>query len=66
MAYALTKEFINGFEEKNGTIVCKKLLGYDLSNQEEYEFLLEKEIFKNMCPVFIRDSIDILDAMFSE
>lgn len=65
-AYSLTKEFINRFEEKNGTIVCKKLLGYDLSNQEEYEYLLEKEIFKNMCPVFIKDVIDILDAMFSE
>ncbi|HHX59960.1 MAG TPA: C_GCAxxG_C_C family protein [Epulopiscium sp.] len=65
-AYSLTKEFINRFEEKNGTIVCKKLLGYDLSNQEEYEYLLDKGIFKNMCPVFIKDAIDILDAMFSE
>jgi C_GCAxxG_C_C family probable redox protein len=65
-AYSLTKEFVNRFEEKNGSIVCKKLLGYDLSNQQEYDFLLEKGMFKNLCPLFIEDAVDILEAMFSE
>lgn len=62
-AYALTKEFINRFENKNGTIVCKKLLGYDLSIPEEYELLTEKGMFKSMCPKFIEDAISILEEL---
>lgn len=65
-ANSLTKEFINRFEEKNGSIICKKLLGYDLSNPQEYDILVEKEMFKNRCPLFIKEAIDILEAMLSE
>lgn len=62
-AYAITKEFIRRFEEKNETIICKNLLGYDLSNQEEYNILVEKGSFKTMCPEFIKNAIDILEEM---
>ena len=58
-----TMEFIKKFEEKNGTMICKELLGYDLSNQEEYDIFLEKGMFKNMCPIFIKNAVDILEDM---
>ncbi len=64
-AYALTSEFINRFEEKNGTIICKGLLGHDLSNQEEYELIREKGLFQSRCPELIGDAIEILEDMLS-
>lgn len=62
-AHALTSEFIRRFEDKYGTIICKKLLGYDLSNPEEYTLLNEKGMFKSMCPKFIEDAIGILEGL---
>ena len=33
-AYKIAEEFMNRFIEKNGTVVCRELLGYDVSKQE--------------------------------
>lgn len=62
-AHALTKEFLNRFENKHETIICKQLLGYDLSIPKEYELLAENGMFKNMCPQFIEGAIDILEEL---
>lgn len=42
-SYALTKEFIRRFEEKNESIICKNLLGYDLSKESEYNIIKERD-----------------------
>jgi C_GCAxxG_C_C family probable redox protein len=59
----LTKEFTERFRNIHGDIVCKKLLGYDLSKPDEYELLLEKGSFKRECPEFIKTSVEILEKM---
>lgn len=64
-SYAVTKEFIRRFEEKNESIVCKKLLGYDLSEESQYNIINEKGLFHSICPRVIIDAIDILQDMFS-
>lgn len=58
-----TKEFIRRFEEKNNSIICKKLLGYDLSSEKEYLIIKDKELFDRLCPKYIEDSIEILEEM---
>ncbi|MBU3113072.1 C-GCAxxG-C-C family protein [Clostridium lacusfryxellense] len=63
-AYALTKEFIRRFEEKNESIICKKLLGYDLSDEMECNIIREKRLFDIICPKVIIDAIGILEDMF--
>ncbi|MBU3073112.1 C-GCAxxG-C-C family protein [Clostridium estertheticum] len=65
-AYALTKEFIRRFEEKNESIICKKLLGYDLSDEREYNIIREKGLFNSICPKVIMDAVGILEDIFSE
>ncbi len=65
-AYRISEEFMNRFAEKNGSVVCRKLLGYDLSVPEENKVIKEKNLFKTVCPLMVRSAADILDEMLSE
>ena len=65
-AYALSEEFMDRFIEKNGTVVCRKLLGYDLSKPEDMATIKEKGLFKTTCAELIRCSADILDKMIAK
>lgn len=62
-AYQVAKEFTNRFKEEQGSIVCKDLLGYDLSKPEEYQILVEQGKFKTDCPQFIRCAVELLENM---
>lgn len=60
-AYKEAKEFTDRFREQQGSIVCKELLGYDLSKPDEYQFLVEQGKFKTDCPKFISCAIELLE-----
>lgn len=63
--YDTVSYFLNEFKEKHSTILCRELLGYDISIPEEYEQLKEKEISKKKCPQFISDAVKILENMLA-
>lgn len=65
-AYALTKEFNRRFEERNGSIVCKTLLGYNSSIPEELVIIKEKGLFDKICPKLITDAVEILEEILEE
>lgn len=58
---ALIDEFIEQFEERNGSIICNELLGADLSTKEGFDYLKKNEIFNKKCPNFIGDAVSILN-----
>jgi len=59
--YTLVKEFVDRFTELHGSIECKDLIGYDLSNSGELRLALESGVFQNKCPGFVYDSARILE-----
>ena len=61
--YAMTEEFIEKFEARNGSIICRKLLGYNISIEQEYTIMKEKGLFKSICPRFVTDAVEILEEM---
>lgn len=63
-AYCLTKEFIDKFKRKNMTIICKELLGHDLSKEGQREVVKEKGLLDTVCPKAIMDAIEIIEDMF--
>ncbi|MDO5577362.1 MAG: C-GCAxxG-C-C family protein [Fibrobacter sp.] len=65
-AYEIAVEFNKRFIEKNGSVVCKKLLGYDVSDPGDSSLIKEKRLFKTTCPQMITDAVEILDKMLSE
>jgi len=58
--YTLVKGFIDKFTTLHGSIECKDLIGYDLSNSGELRLARESGVFQNKCPGFVYDSARIL------
>ena len=65
-AYNVVTEFMNRFIKKNGSVVCRELLGYDLSKAEDKLIIEEKNLFKTFCPKMIESAAEILDEMIAE
>lgn len=61
--YLLAQEFLQKFEARHQAILCRDLLGYDISQPEEHQQAREAGIFKSQCPLFVRDAADILQKM---
>ncbi|MDP4118799.1 MAG: C-GCAxxG-C-C family (seleno)protein [Bacillota bacterium] len=65
-AYSLAVDFNERFCKKNKSIVCKDLLGYDLSVSKELAVIKEKNLFQTVCPKMITDAVEILEQMLFE
>ena len=61
--YALVRTFSETFENIHGSIMCRQLLGGDISTAEGYAMANEKGLFRTLCPKYVEDSIKILEAM---
>jgi C_GCAxxG_C_C family probable redox protein len=62
---ALTREFLQEFEERHGSINCTELLGYDLSIPDEYVQARDSKLFFTKCPDLVGDAVTILEKMLS-
>ncbi len=62
-AYKIAEDFMNRFIEKNGTVVCRELLGYDVSKPEDMPKIKEMDLFHTTCPKMIQCATEILEEM---
>lgn len=60
-AYALAQEFMGAFRGRNGTLLCRELLGADVSTPEGRKEVREKDLFRTVCPKFVRDAGELLE-----
>jgi C_GCAxxG_C_C family probable redox protein len=67
-AKAYTKSLIKKFNEKfkaeHGTLICKKLIGFDISDPEQATAAREAGVFSSHCPEFIKSACNIIDQHF--
>ncbi|MGA2775365.1 MAG: C-GCAxxG-C-C family protein [Candidatus Omnitrophota bacterium] len=61
--YSLVKKFVDDFKARNKSIVCKELLGYDISKPEGMKTIKEKDLIKTLCPKFVKDAAEILEKL---
>jgi C_GCAxxG_C_C family probable redox protein len=61
--YQAIRLFSERFENINGSIICKDLIGIDLKQKENKILARKRGIFKEKCPEFIEDSIAILENL---
>jgi len=61
--YELVGEFAKRFRSSHGSIVCRELLGYDLSNPEERTAARKKGLFTTLCPQLVQDAVEILEKI---
>lgn len=66
MIAAKTKAFNDRFEAINGSLICKELLGYNSSIEEERAIIVEKGLFDTVCPKAIISAVEILEKMLEE
>ena len=62
-AYALAQEFMDAFRERNRSLLCRELLGVDVSSPEGVAAVRERDLFRTVCPTFVRDAGEILEEI---
>ena len=65
-AYAIAVEFTKRFKERNGSIVCRDLLGYDLTKTEDSACIKEKNLFRTVCPEMIKSAVEVLEGVMAD
>ena len=56
-------EFMSLFRARNNFVVCREILGLDLSIKEEYERARELNLFKTTCVDMVRSAVEILEEL---
>ena len=62
-AYAAAREFMRRFEERNGSVLCRELLGCRLDTPEGYERARSEGLFDTLCPRLVRDAVEIFEEL---
>ncbi len=66
LAHRKAEEFMNRFIAKKGTVVCRELLGRDLSKPGELEKIRKLGLFQTICPEMVRCAAEIVEEMMTE
>ena len=61
---SLIMDFNKKFEAEHGSLLCKKLTGYDISIPEQAEAARKAEVFTKVCPNFLKTACKILEESF--
>ncbi len=62
--YDLVGEFARRFEARRGSLVCKTLLnGVDLGTEAGRKEAVDKNLFREVCPGYVRDAGEILEEL---
>jgi C_GCAxxG_C_C family probable redox protein len=56
-------EFADRFRGRNRSILCRELLGYDISTPEGAQKAHELNLFKTTCVKLVKDAVTILEDM---
>ncbi len=64
-AYDLVERFVQEFRARNKTIVCRDLLGCDISTPEGMKQVKKKNLFTTVCPRFVGDAAEILEEILA-
>jgi len=62
-AYSMALEFLNNFRSQCGSIMCRELLGYDISTPENLDQVKKSGNFEAVCPRFVQTSAELLIRM---
>jgi len=62
----LVKEFVDGFKSINGSIVCRELLGCDLSTPDGLKTFVDNKLRDTLCAKFVRDAAQIVGQLLKK
>lgn len=56
-------KFLDEFKKENGSIICRDLLGCDISTDEGVKHAKDNNLFKEFCPKMVESASKIVDEM---
>lgn len=56
-------EFEQKFAAEYGSVVCKEILGYDLSKPEDMKVIMEKNLLFTLCPKVVCSACKMVDEL---
>lgn len=62
-AYELAETFYRQFEKQNRSVMCRELIGLDLSDAKQRRKAQEEHVFEKKCTVFVKSAVKILVAL---
>ncbi len=60
---AMAVKFLDEFEKRKGSYICRDILGCDLRTDEGRDFARFNGLFKTLCPEMVRTAAEILTEM---
>ena len=63
LCYQKTKEFTEKFKEKNKSIICRELLGCDISTADGMSIAMDKKLFKTTCADMVESAAKLLEEL---
>ena len=61
--YAVVSEFLNEFKVYYGSVACTKLLGYNLSDPQQFADAKTHKVAMERCPTFIRGAVELVETL---
>ena len=61
--YGLVNKFAEEFKLRNGSILCKELLGCNIGTPEGMKAVKEKGLIDTLCPKLVKDAAEILEEI---
>jgi C_GCAxxG_C_C family probable redox protein len=62
-AYQMVREFAAQFEARHGTLLCKDLMGCDISTPEGMQAMKEQKLRAGVCTGLVREAAELLETM---
>ncbi|MCP4140789.1 MAG: C_GCAxxG_C_C family protein [Chloroflexi bacterium] len=61
-----SQKLMQDFEEKNGSLLCRELLGYHLIVPEELTAAKESGVFKKVCPLMVHHATTLAEEIMKD
>ena len=61
--YELVRFFSERFRERNDSIICRDLLGCDISTPDGFEEARERNLMETVCERVVADAVEILEDL---
>jgi hypothetical protein len=60
------QQFLAKFKEQNGSLLCRDLLGCDISTEEGHRQFVEKGLVRTVCTKAIKDAVEMIQAVLAQ
>jgi C_GCAxxG_C_C family probable redox protein len=64
--YAIAQEFMHRFEHLHGSLICRDLIGFDISTPQDREMARLSGVLQKLCPCLVADAVKILQGIMAE